>query len=83
MNTGNVTVKDLERIRCFRLIDDEFMSVCFKDNIECTELVVRIVLDRKDIRVKEVHVQNQLKNLQGRSVTLDIYAGMQTISGII
>ena len=74
MNTGNTTAKNLERIKRFRLIDDEFMSVCFKDNIECTELVVRIVLDRKDIRVKEVHVQNQLKNLHGRSVTLDIYA---------
>ena len=74
MNTGNITAKDLERIKRFRLIDDEFMSVCFKDNIECTELLVRIILDRKDIRVKEVHVQHHLKNLQGRSVTLDIYA---------
>ena len=74
MNTGNTTAKNLERIKRFRLIDDEFMSVCFKDNIECTELVVRIILDRKDIRVNEVHVQHQLKNLQGRSVTLDIYA---------
>ena len=74
MNTGNTTAKNLERIKRFRLIDYEFMSVCFKDNIECTELVVRIILDRKDIRVNEVHVQHQLKNLQGRSVTLDIYA---------
>lgn len=60
MNTGNTTAKNLERIKRFRLIDDEFMSVCFKDNIECTELVVRIILDRKDIRVNEVHVQHQL-----------------------
>ena len=74
MNNGDINAKDLERIRRFKLIDDEFMSVCFKDNIECTELVVRIILDRTDIKVKEVHVQHQLKNLQGRSVMLDIYA---------
>ena len=74
MNNDSINAKDLERIKRFRLIDDEFMSVCFKDSIECTELVVQIILDRKDITVKEVQVQNHLKNLNGRSVTLDIYA---------
>ena len=74
MNNYSISAKDLERIKRFRLIDDEFMSVCFKDSIECTELVVQIILDRKDIKVKEVQVQHQLKNLNGRSVTLDIYA---------
>ncbi len=38
----------LQRIRRFRLMDDEFMTKCFEDNIECTELVLRIVMDRAD-----------------------------------
>ena len=28
--------KTLERIRAFRLIDDDFMQVCFQENIPCT-----------------------------------------------
>ncbi len=56
------------------LMDDAFMAKCFEDNITCTELVISIILDRSDIRVKSVHTQHQLKNLQGRSAILDIYA---------
>ena len=56
------------------LMDDAFMAKCFEDDITCTELVISIILDRKDIRVKCVHTQHQLKNLQGRSAILDIFA---------
>ena len=66
--------EDLERLRKFRLMDDDFMSKCFEDNIECTELVVQIVLNRDDLKIEQVHTQHQIKNLQGRSVILDIYA---------
>ena len=66
--------EDLERLRKFRLMDDDFMSKCFEDNIECTELVVQIVLNRDDLTIEQVHTQHQIKNLQGRSVILDIYA---------
>ncbi len=69
-----VKKEDLERLRKFRLIDDDFMSKCFEDNIECTELVVRIVLNRDDLKIQQVHAQHQIKNLQGRSIILDIYA---------
>ncbi len=66
--------EDLERLRKFRLMDDDFMSKCFEDNIECTELVVQIVLNRDDLKIEQVHTQHQIKNLQGRSIILDIYA---------
>ena len=36
------------RIQRFPLIDDVFMRVCFQDNIECTELVLRSILDKPD-----------------------------------
>ncbi len=66
--------EDLERLRKFRLMDDDFMSKCFEDNIECTELVVQIVLNRDDLKIEQVHTQHQIKSLQGRSIILDIYA---------
>lgn len=66
--------EDLQRIRGFRLLDDDFMTKCFDGNIECTELVLRIVLDMPDLEVLEVHTQYNEKNLQGRSVRLDVYA---------
>lgn len=66
--------KILQRIRDFRLMDDDFMTKCFEDNTECTELVLHIVLDKPDLKVQEVKVQYTIKNLQGRSVRLDIFA---------
>lgn len=63
-----------KRIKRFRLFDDEFMTKCFEDNIECTELVLRIIMDKSDLKVEKAHVQHMIKNLQGRSITLDIEA---------
>ena len=46
--------KYLEAIKQFRLIDDTFFDVCFDDNIEGMQLLLRIFLQRTDIIVKEV-----------------------------
>lgn len=64
----------LQRIREFRLLDDDFMTKCFEDNKEATELVLRIVLDKADIYVDKVVTQYSIKNIKGRSLRLDIYA---------
>ena len=65
--------KDLRRIRDFRLMDDNFMSKVFEDK-PCAEFLLRIILNRDDLKVKEVHGQHDLNNIQGRSVRLDILA---------
>ena len=65
--------RNLKRIQEFRLIDDTFMTVVFKDKA-CTELLIRCLLGREDLRVLEVLTQHDLKNLWGRSVRLDIVA---------
>lgn len=65
--------EDLERIRNLRLMDDEFMGKVFEDKA-CAEFLLRIILNRDDLTVQEVHGQHDLKNLQGRSVRLDILA---------
>ena len=51
--------EDLQRIRGFRLIDDDFLNACFDDNIECTELILRIILEKPDIVVKRVKTQKE------------------------
>lgn len=65
--------EDLQRLKQFCLLDDDFMSKVFEDK-ECTELLLRIILNRTDLQVQSVHGQHVLKNLQGRSVRLDILA---------
>lgn len=65
--------EDLERIRNFRLMDDDFMSKVFEEK-ECAAFLLKVILNRDDLTVREVHGQHDLKNLQGRSVRLDILA---------
>ena len=62
--------EDLQRIKALRLIDDEFMSVCFDNYIEGAELLLKVILDREDLKVSEVRTQKAIKNLQGRDVWL-------------
>lgn len=64
----------MERIKNFRLLDDDFMTACFQDNIEATELLVQIIMGNNDLHVIDVKTQYTVKNIHGRSVRLDIYA---------
>ncbi len=75
MNTAEQAYQqDLERLKSFRYMDDDFMTVCLADNFEGVELILRIVLGRKDIKIKSVRTQEPMKNLQGRSAVLDVHA---------
>lgn len=66
-------LEDLQRIQSLRLLDDDFMNKVFEDKA-CAEFLLQIILDRTDLTVQKVHSQHNLKNLQGRSVRLDILA---------
>lgn len=65
--------EDLQRLSGFRLLDDDFMAKVFEDKA-CAELLLRIILKKNDLLVKEVYGQLALKNLQGRSARLDVFA---------
>ena len=65
--------EDLQRLRGLRLLDDDFMQKVFEDKA-CTELLLQIILKRADLKVLHVNGQQDIKNLQGCSVTLDILA---------
>ena len=64
----------LKRIEAFRLIDDDFMNACFEGSPECAQLVLRILLDKPDLKVLEVSTQVQITNLGKRSLRLDVLA---------
>lgn len=66
--------KDLERIKALRLMDDDFMNICFNDYIEGAQLLLKIILERDDLKVSEVKTQMKITNVLGRSLYLDIYA---------
>ena len=65
--------EDLQRLRGFRLLDDDFMSKVFEDKA-CAEFLLQIILQRHDLKVQSVQGQYDIKNLQGRSIRLDILA---------
>ena len=67
---GNLTDEQkraelIEQILEMRLLDDDFMTKCFEEDLNCTEFVLRIVLDKPDLVVKEATTQYYIKNLQG------------------
>jgi len=66
--------EDLQRLRGFCLMDDDFLTKCFEGNTECIELVLQIVLDKPDLKVVDVRTQVFVENLLNRSVRLDVLA---------
>ena len=60
-----------KKIQEFCLMDDTFMSKVFK---KCTEELLRIILEKDDLKVKSVKTQYVIDNLQGHSIRLDICA---------
>ena len=66
--------EDLQRIRGFRLMDDDFLTKCFEGNTGCIELVLRIVLDMPELKVLDARTQVFVENLLNRSVRLDVLA---------
>lgn len=65
---------DLARLKRLRLMDDDFLSICMKDNIAGVQLMLRIILDNEHIYVKSVHTQDEYKSLSGHSFCFDVYA---------
>mgnify|MGYP007102094676 FL=1 len=66
--------KLLKKIQQFTLMDDDYMTRFFDSEIECVQEVLRILLERKDLKVTAAKGQEGIKNLKGRSVRLDVFA---------
>ncbi len=66
--------EDLQRLRGFRLLDDDFLTKCFESDTKYIQLVLRIVLEIPDLVVVDVRTQVFVENLLNRSVRLDVLA---------
>ena len=73
LNFEGIHKEDLKRLQNFRLLDDDFMTKVFEDE-KCAEFLLQIILERDDLIVVRSTSQYSIKNLQGRSVRLDILA---------
>lgn len=72
-NNSSLTPKFHDRIQSLRLMDDIFMTVFFKNNHEAAELLIRTIIDKADLKIKNVTVQQHVENF-GHSIILDIFA---------
>lgn len=70
----DVRAEYIALIQKLRLIDDTFFNVCFDNNIEGMQLLLRIFLARDDLTVKRVVTQQSVDNLYGRGVRFDVLA---------
>ena len=66
--------EDLQRLRGFRLLDDDFLTKCFEGDPKYIQLVLRIVLEMPDLVAVDVRTQVFVENLLNRSVRLDVLA---------
>lgn len=66
--------KYLDRIPTLKLLDDDFFTVCFQNNIACTELLLKIILEKEDLFITNTHTQYYVDDLKGHSVRLDAFA---------
>ena len=55
----NIDPVVLERVKKLRLIDDELMTLVFSGDKKVTEFLIRILLNRNDLRVKKSMTQVQ------------------------
>jgi len=67
-------LSNLEIVRLLRPIDDDFMRELFRDRPKLTEYVLRIILNKSDLKVESQETQYDLKIIGSRSLELDIKA---------
>ena len=68
-----VPLADRKRIQKLTLMDDDFMSICLKNDIPAAQEMLRVILNKKDLIVKSVKTQEHFQGVK-RSVRLDIFA---------
>ena len=62
-----------EKIKHFTIMNDIFMRNVLKETA-CTEYILQVIMDMKELKVIDQTLQKDYKNLQGRSAVLDCVA---------
>lgn len=66
--------ENLAKISKFILMDDTYMTAFFNEQLELTQFILRIIMKKDSLVVKSARTQKPFKNIQGRSITLDVTA---------
>ena len=62
-----------EKIKHFTIMNDIFMRNVLKE-LSCTEYILQVIMNKKELKVIDQTLQKDYKNLQGRSSILDFVA---------
>ncbi len=62
-----------EKLKDYTIMDDIFMRNVFKKR-ECVEYILQVVMNKKELQLIDHILQEDYKNLQGRSAVLDCVA---------
>ena len=62
-----------EKIKHFTIMNDIFMRNVLKETA-CTEYILQVIMNKKELKVIDQTLQKDYKNLQGRSAILDCVA---------
>ena len=57
--------KNLEQLANYRPLDDDFMRELFRNNLELAQFVLRIILDKPDLKLIKEETQYDLQHLFG------------------
>lgn len=57
-----------------RLMDDQFMTMVFAHSKESVQHTLRVILDNNELEVRDVRTQDDIPNLWGHAVRLDVHA---------
>lgn len=72
MNKILIKNEYLEKVSRLKLFDDDFMNLVFDDE-NCIRLLLQVIFEQYDIKIDEFEIQKLVKNLQGKSIELDIF----------
>ena len=61
-------------LRSMSLMDDALFTKCFGESKACTEVLLRVILNKRDLCVIDVHPQRWIENIISHSVKLDVMA---------
>ena len=63
----------MELLKKLRLIYDIFFQYFFEDNAKDVEYILRIILEKGDLKVLSVQTQKSVEDIYGRSVRSDVF----------
>lgn len=64
----------LRIVKRFRLMDDDFMKRCLRDNTAAVACILQIIMKKPDLRVLSVVIEDTIPSLHGRGIRLDVHA---------